>query len=193
MATAVELFVETLEWFKDHYDEHEYWNESDVACALWDRMRRRNADLGCPFSIRSQFRPSRGNRGDIVDLAVLDPAGTVLVVIEVKYEPSPVRKGVIQKHGNLGHLLPAHKPASVSRTDIEKIMACVTAGKSRLGFAVFVDEGSLHHSHVLADQLPDGSEWHRWGPTPVRSHDVSILVFRCPIAPENGGPIPCDL
>jgi hypothetical protein len=191
MGTAVELFMETLEWFKDHYDEHEYWNESDVACALWDRMRRRNAELGFPFSIRSQFRPTRGNRGDIVDLAVLDPAGNVLVVIEVKYEPSPIRKGVIQKHGNCGHLLPAHKPVSVSRTDIEKVIECVDAGNARLGFAVFIDEGSLHHSHVLARQIPDGSMWHRLGRTAVKGHDVSILVYRYPITPESG-PIPCD-
>jgi hypothetical protein len=180
---AIALFQDALDWFKDHYDEYEYWKESDVGCALWGALSRINSDAGSPLSIRSEHHIGKGNNSEKMDLAILDRSGNVLVVIEIKYEPSPKRSGIIQKIGNLGHLLPAYKPASIKATDIDKIEGCVIAGKARAGFAVFVDEGSHHFAHPLSSRIPAGCDWRRWGRTAVRGHDVSILLFRYPVSP----------
>ncbi|MGO8900483.1 MAG: hypothetical protein ACLQU5_19365 [Isosphaeraceae bacterium] len=179
---AITLFLETLEWFKDHYGEQEYWNESDVGCTLWYGLSRKNTEAGSPFSVRSQFPLDKGNRSDRVDLAILDRSGRALVVVELKYEPDLKRPGVIQKIGNVGHLLPAHRPLSIKSDDITKIEACVSSGKATAGFAVLVDEGSHHIAHPLSSQIPAGCDWRRWGRTAVKGYDVSLLVFRYPVA-----------
>jgi hypothetical protein len=179
---AIALFLESLDWFVKHYDEHEYWKESDVGCALWCALSRHNAEAGSPFNIRSEYHVGKGNSSEKMDLAILDHSGKVLIVVEIKYEPNLRRSGVIQKIGNLGHLLPAYKPASIKITDIEKIQACVSSGKAHTGFAVFVDEGSHHFTHPLSRQIPAGCEWRRRDQTAARGYDVSILLFtyQCP-------------
>lgn len=186
---AAAMFELTLDWFKDHYDDHEYWNEFDVASALWDHLRRQNVEQGRPFSIRCQYRTDKGNSSPVFDLAIVSREGAVLVLVEVKFERCPTRTNVLRKHGR-GHIFPDTRPPKNPQTDIEKIEAAINASKAEIAYSVFVDEGSEHFEERKPKAPPAGSQWLRWGISPTSRYDVSILLGTFPAkevaSPKSG-------
>jgi len=182
MNDATRLIDDTILWLQEHYGDHPCWNEADVVSVIWDYARRLILARKLPLTIRNQHEIKTSLGKKKYDLAILDDRGLALVVVEVKYEPSPSRPDVprVLKHFKWEHLVPGYHGKDIAFTDIEKVRRCVEEGKADIGYAIFIDEGSHHYQRMPANVLPDGVVWRRWGPGTTEAIEVSVMVARFP-------------
>lgn len=126
---------------------HDFAKEADIVRDAKTRMERKVKDDGLPYRVAKE-RPLIGG---IADLIMSGSDGSVLVAIELKYEPHRSRLPSTQ----------ARVIWSEVETDIRKVQGYVGTGGVGAAYAILVDaDGRWRSSHPNA---PEGSEWRDWG------------------------------
>ena len=153
---AAALFEKTMDWLRDSYGEHRFFVERDVVWTAQLRLLRELDDANLPYRVLTEYKIRKGAPG--IDLVIMDESrimsgsdGSVLVAIELKYEPHRSRLPSTQ----------ARVIWSEVETDIRKVQEYVGKGGVGAAYAILVDaDGRWRSSHPNA---PKGSEWRDWG------------------------------
>lgn len=82
------MFKGAVRWLRDTYEQHRFFVERDLVCAvqlaLWNRITRKEL----AWSVFNDYPMLPGTRRALsADLAIRDGSGDVLVAAEFKYEP----------------------------------------------------------------------------------------------------------
>lgn len=147
---AEALFLDGLEWLREHYTEFPFMQERDLVWTLQSRLVQAARPTG--LQVFNDYRLGGSTRAD---LAITNGAGVVLLVAEFKYEPSHRRSEI-----------PARKfpvcfwtGEGSGAKDVLKVQGYVAAGCAAVAYAVFIDEGGFFRQQAP----PSGSVWHAWG------------------------------
>ena len=171
---ATELFENTMDWLREHYEEYHFFTERDVVWTIQTKLINEVIRKDLPYFIFNDYAPSKGQRPDLVILA---EDGSVIVNAEFKYEPSEGRRafsrvmrlGVLQ--GRLQRLrFPLKKESSIGprhrvvawaniEKDIERAKEYVEHGEATAAYSIFIDEGGRFRRKAACQ----GSEWRDWG------------------------------
>lgn len=172
-----QVFVESLEWLKEHYGDFRFFVERDLVWTLQEHLRGALASAKLPHHVFNDFPMLKGNRRSLcADLAVVDQNGGVAVAAEFKYEPDHARAGRALE------IWPTKVDPSVVfwgedgvLKDVLRIRDFVDQGKTPVAYSVFVDEGATFR------HLPEhpGTKWRDWSCGGARPRSVSVLVGAC--------------
>lgn len=163
------VFLEALDWLRDTYRQHRFFKERDVEAVLQARMTELFEER------RSDLRVYENHRvpGKQLDLAVVDRGKptTVLLGIELKYEPDPKRAGA-DIRGDTAKL-PVCLREEIAR-DIAEIQRCATEGLIRAGYALLLDEGGYWRDR----RTPPSGELTLWGKDTKTRRAPAVFVTR---------------
>jgi len=172
---SCQLFERALAWLKDNYNSFHFFAERDVVWTLQTHVLREAEIRKLPFRIYDNHKLVGGKQ---VDLAILNMDNSADTVMELKYEPDHHRAGLDISAGKLN-------PSKVfwnSRRyggvepDIDRVREFVAQGVAKIGFCIFIDEGSCFSRRLS----PEGSRWVDWGESPYSKARISILTTRFP-------------
>ena len=186
---AAEMFENSMDWLREHYDEYHFFAERDVVWTIQTKLINEIVENDLPYLVFNDYAATGGPRSD---LAILTEDGFAVVNAEFKYEPSEGRRFFTRvtrpgvSEGRLQRLrFPMRKKsamgpryrvvpwASVMR-DIERVQNYVARGKATVAYSVFIDEGGHFFQRKAA---PPGSEWWNWG------DGRQVLWSRVPTSP----------
>jgi len=129
---------------------------------------KRLKEFGVDYKVFNDYPMLPGSRRSLsTDLAVVDTKGQVLVAIEFKFEPSHRRLDIMRQK------LPVIGWSDAAR-DIERVRTYVELQKSRVAYAVLIDEGGCFRHR----QPPNGSKWIDWSSLNSGEHAISLLWTR---------------
>jgi hypothetical protein len=153
---GLEIADDAVGWLRRHYRDQTFYCERDIEAVL----QRRIVDLISEQRLTGlRVRRNRHIRGPSVskqvDLAVEDAAGSVVLAMEVKYEPSPSRPDLARADGR--------RPDPVTfwseiRKDFELAHALVTDDAVLAAVAILVDEGGW----LSEGAAPANGIWETW-------------------------------
>lgn len=158
-----------MDSLRDSYDEHRFFVERDLVCAvqldLWERIRARR--LG--WSVFNDYPMIPGpRRAFSADLAIRDPDERILLAVEFKFEPDHRRSDL------LAHKFPVIGWGDAQR-DIERIRQFVDEAAAPAAYAILVDEGRFFRTR----EAHPGSDWIDWA-TPRGDNGPAVLWSRWP-------------
>ena len=147
---------DAVAWLRRHYRDQRFYCERDVEAVL----QRRMVDLISEQRLVGlRVRRNRQVHGTSVskqvDLAVEDATGSVVLAMEIKYEPAPTRPDLARADGR--------RPEPVTfwseiRKDFESVQALVADGAVRDAMAILVDEGG----RLSESAAPASGAWETW-------------------------------
>ena len=165
-----QLFESALGWLNDNYSSFRFFQERDIVWTLQKHIFKEIEIFNLPFKIYDNHKLARGKE---VDLAILDRDNAADTVVEIKFEPDHKRGS---SDITVGKLNPSRVYWNSPRNggvepDVRRIRELVRQGTSRIGFSVFIDEGSFFSSRPA----PEGARWENWGKSPYSQALISVL------------------
>lgn len=169
------LFEVVLAWLKDNYESFRFFAERDIVWTLQLYMLREAEMRKLPVKIYDNHKLSKGKQ---VDLAILDKNDSADTVVEIKYEPDHTRAGLDISAGKLdpSRVYWNHQKYGGVEPDIVRIRSFVAQGITRIGFSIFIDEGS----HFSCKPTQEGGKWEDWRQSPYSKARISVLIARFP-------------
>ena len=155
MNEADRLIKDALSWLQANYSDFAFFVERDVVWTLQLRLSKQIKDSNLTYRIYNDYPMLAGSHRSLsADIVILDNADRVAMAAEFKYEPSHLRKDILQNK------LPvvAWGKDGVGK-DVTRINEFVARGKAKVAYAIFIDEGG-YFCRRLAHP---GSEWLEWG------------------------------
>lgn len=173
--TAEKLFEMTLDWLKLNYGDYEFFAERDLVWTMQNKLRAITIADNLSFKVYNDFPIIKAMRRSLTtDLAILNERNEVEVAVEFKYEPDHQRGT-----GATKSIWPSKLSPSVVfwgkegvAKDVERAKRYVDQKKSKLGIAVFIDEGRLfrhRHPHL-------GTKWIDWDCSGRNPRKISLLI-----------------
>jgi len=173
MNSAFQLFEEAIMWLKANYRNFRFFNERDIVWTLQLHLLEQIESQHLPLKVFDNHKMQNKTQ---VDLAILEQGdGSILFVVELKYEPDHSRTDV-----SAGKLFPSKVFWDSNRNhgvvqDIDRIVNLIKGGYSEVGYVAFIDEGG-HHSWRKA---PNKSMWDgSWGKSPYSEKTMAVLIFK---------------
>lgn len=168
--TSVELFENSLEWFKKNYSRFKFYLERDIVYTLQTHLNDVIAKDSLPLKIHNDYPILPGIKrhlcADLVIKANNEKGEIIDVAVEFKYEPDHKREEILQSR---------FKPTVVFWNgensvlkDIERARKYVQDNKAKHAYSIFVDEGKYFCGKK--DSFPD-SAWEECG-------NAAILIAR---------------
>lgn len=169
------LFEEAIEWLRTSYWSRPFFVERDIVWTLQLWLLDRVCARSLPLTVCNDYPIGdfiANARRRTTDIALLDPTGNILLVAEIKYEPSHKRPDIPKSK------LPVvlWGPEGVAK-DVCRAREFVQTSLAAVGYSVFIDEGSYFRHR----QPHPGSRWIDWL-SAGRFGPVSLLWQRVPDA-----------
>lgn len=162
------LFDSTVKRLQQNYTSYRFFKERDIEWTLQLSLWREIENRHLPLAVLENHKMPDGGQ---VDLAIIQhQTQSVLCVAELKYEPDHLRRDI-----------PAKKfPKVVWNTEvmhnIARLRKLVEAGKTKVGYLLFIDEGS-HHAPYHKE---GGAQWLSWGQGPYSQKPPAIALTKVP-------------
>lgn len=156
MNTAEEIFLNSLDWLKNSYDNFHFYLERDLVWTLQCHLTQLVEQSKVPIRVYNDYPIIKKERRSLcADIALVSTkTNQVELLAEFKYEPSHQRDDI----------LPTKFPVvfwgkdGVGK-DVERVRDFVMNEGASCGYSIFVDEGGAFRHR---DPHPD-SEWQSWG------------------------------
>jgi hypothetical protein len=146
---ARRLFADTLDWLLEDYGRWRFFTGRDVVWSLQTRLLGEIERRGLGWSVAHDHGVLPGPaRRFPSDLAVFDEAGGVALTVELRYEPSAVRRDLRAER------LPLVEWSDVLG-DLARAERIRRGGHARDAFALLLDEGGRFRDRVA----PSGATW----------------------------------
>jgi len=167
---ATDMFERAVKWLAQHYSSYHFFTERDIEWTLQlhllQEIKERKLDLAV-------FEKHRMPNRKQVDLAVVEHAtGSVLCVVELKYEPDHARGDIFP--GKFPKIFWNSRKNHGVIQDIDRIGTFVESGACEVGYCLFIDEGRYHRERGE----PKNSMWVDWGRSPYSESTVAALLFK---------------
>lgn len=169
MESSTELFLSTMEWLKENYFSFRFFMERDVVWTVQKHIIELVEQKGIPYQVFNDYPilPGKGRRSRSVDLAIVNQGQIIEVAAEFKYEPSHRRQDICR------HKLPVvfwTEKSGVGK-DVERVRDFIAAGKAKIAYSVFIDEGG----HYRKRTPYQGSRWVDWESNETEIYKISVL------------------
>jgi hypothetical protein len=162
-AASILVVDDALTALRMSYRTNPYFVERDLVWTTQAWMLREVERRKLDLLVRTEHPIESGpRRAFSADLALVTPRGSVVSLVEFKYEPSHARADVSRSK------LPVVDWSAVVR-DSERVQRWNVERRCSHGVAIFIDEGG-YFRHRAA---PPGASWHEWQGT-----DVAVLLTR---------------
>ena len=162
---AIELFKESLKWFKDNYGC--YFTERDIVLTVQQSLNRTIEERRLPYKVFNDYPMIPGPRRSLcADLVIMnkdedenDKNTRVEIAVEFKYEPD---------HHRIDLLKSKFKPTVIFwkegvGKDIMRVNDFVNRGKSKEGCFILVDEGKYFYDRYKSKNESYNNCWEERG------------------------------
>lgn len=156
---AEAIFLEALDWLKEHYQNYIFYVERDIVWTLQTKINILIKEYNSPFIIHNDYTILPRQRADLV---FLHESGQIELAIEFKYEPSHKRIDIVPTK------FPVASWSEIGK-DIERIKRFVTDANVTVSYSVFFDEERFYRNKPAHHS----SKWNDW-----ENSDVSVLLAR---------------
>jgi len=154
MKKAKEVFEEALAGLEKAYGRSTFYCERDVVWTIQGRLVQMIEKQDLPYRVYSDYPILPGKKRSFsADIAILDSAKKVLLVVEFKYEPSHNRQDILQEK------LPVVEWGKNGvEKDVNRVKQFVQEGKCQSAVSIFIDEGRWRRKK----EPYQGSKWYDW-------------------------------
>jgi hypothetical protein len=167
---AESLFTDALDWLGRTYGDRVFFVERDIVYTVQSKLNELISSQAGKWRVYNDYPMLPGRRRSLsADLALLTPQGEVAVAAEFKYEPCHHRLDVLQNK------LPVTVWAEIVK-DTVRVQEFVNVGRTRVAYAVCIDEGR----YLARRDLAIYADRQVWDGRPHHDHPVDALIFRYP-------------
>ena len=143
-----QLFEEALNWLRSNYGQHNFFAERDIVWTLQTHLIKEIKKQDLSLKVYDNHKVFERKSADLV---VADESDSPEIIVEIKYEPDHKRADIWA-----GKLNPSKVFWNSSRDggvvpDIVRVRKFVNQGIARVGYSIFIDEGSHFSKRAAPD------------------------------------------
>jgi hypothetical protein len=162
------LFKRSIDWFKSHYTQYNFFVERDIVWIFQTHIKQLIDVENLPYRVFNDYSILPGKRRSLsTDLAIIDQHDTISVAIEFKYEPSHHRKDIMNNKFPV-----VVWGAEGVKKDIDRIHQFIREGKADSAYFLFIDEGGYFRQRTAHPN----STWVDWGSLGNPKLNISVLT-----------------
>lgn len=177
--TAEELFNSAMKWLQKNYFNHTFYLERDIVWALQNKLVEIINENKLSFAVFNDITihdNSNKKRKIAPDLIIIRKDKVqrtqrnlikgfqfpVELILELKYQPSYKRKKIDIPRTKFPAVFWSNGSSSTIIGDIERISMCIQGCKTKIAYAMFIDEGGGSPFNRKTKDLTNISHWERW-------------------------------
>lgn len=168
MSATEEIFSCTLSWLQQNYFNFQFYTERDIVWTIQQQFAQLVKDRRFNLRVFTDYPILFNDNRARVDLALIDENNSIVLALELKYEPSHRRKDILPTK------FPVVSWAEVKK-DIERIRHFVEVGKAQAAYSILIDEGGYFRKQLI---ITDHSSWIDWYDVAGSQYPVALLLSK---------------